>query len=31
MLKDIKAGINAQVAYYQFAGMAVADFIYMPC
>lgn len=30
-LKDIKTGINVQVTYYELAGMAVADFIYVPC
>ena len=30
-LKDIKTGINAQITYYELAGVAVADFIYVPC
>jgi hypothetical protein len=30
-LKDIRIGRNAQVTYYELAGVAVADFIYVPC
>jgi NAD/NADP transhydrogenase beta subunit len=30
-LKDIRIGSNAQVTYYELAGVAVADFIYVPC
>ena len=30
-LKDVRTGSNAQVTYYELAGVAVADFIYVPC
>ena len=30
-LNDIKIGSNAHVIYYERAGVAVADFIYVPC
>jgi hypothetical protein len=30
-LKDIKVGSNVQVTYYELAGVAVADFVYVPC
>jgi hypothetical protein len=30
-LKDIKVGHNVQVTYYELAGVALADFIYVPC
>jgi hypothetical protein len=30
-LNDIKPGSNAQITYYELAGMAVADFVYVPC
>ena len=30
-LSDIKIGSSAHVIYYERAGVAVADFIYVPC
>jgi predicted sugar kinase len=30
-LKDINVGSKVQVTYYELAGVAVADFIYLPC